>query len=94
MATSDEGMTAPVWDGGAPETLAEMIRGTGATKIEAGASLARQGEQSAAAFALVEGTVRVVARIFSEVVGFAQESEQADDITCLALIRPSPPAAG
>jgi serine phosphatase RsbU (regulator of sigma subunit) len=47
--------------GGIPETLAAMIEGIAPTRLEAGATLMRQGEKSEEAFVIAEGTVRVVA---------------------------------
>lgn len=61
MTAFDEIILAPAVDGGAPVTLAVMIRGLSATKIEAGVALVRQGEQSEVAFVVVDGAVRVVA---------------------------------
>jgi phosphoserine phosphatase RsbU/P len=61
MTANDETIAAPMGDSSAPETLAAMIQGIAATRIEAGDPLMRQGEQSGEAYVIAEGTVRVVA---------------------------------
>jgi serine phosphatase RsbU (regulator of sigma subunit) len=59
--TAIEKSSAAPSGAGVTETLAAMIRGIGATRIPAGASLVRQGEESEAAFVILEGTVRIEA---------------------------------
>lgn len=59
--TAIEKSSPAAMDAGVPETLAAMIRGIGATSIPAGTSLARQGEESDAAFVILSGTVRIEA---------------------------------
>lgn len=61
MPAANDHIVAPAESGGAPETLAAMIRGIAATSVDMGVPLVRQGEQSEVAFVLAEGTVRVVA---------------------------------
>ena len=61
MTAIEQTIVAPAGDGGATVMLADIIEGIGATPIEAGAPLVRQGEQSDVAFVVVEGTVRIVA---------------------------------
>jgi serine phosphatase RsbU (regulator of sigma subunit) len=61
MTAIEKPLAAPVGDSNAPQTLAAMIEGIAATRIEAGAPLMRQGERSEEAYVITEGTVRVVA---------------------------------
>jgi len=61
MTAIDEPIAASKVDSASPETLAAMIRGIAAVKIEAGAVILRQGERSSEAFVLSEGGVRITA---------------------------------